>query len=88
LAKYDPKKGVDIDKFKWIHIDLGDDARGPDWNFPDSFSLEEQERIESLWDVEYDDAMTAAGWSCAMETYFYGDLSVEEVEPEYPFDPV
>jgi hypothetical protein len=88
LTKYDPDKGANIDKFKYSYYESGDDARGPDWTFPDDFSLEEQERIKSLWDKEYDDAMREAGWTCSMETYLYGPLLVEEVEAEYPHNRV
>jgi len=28
------------------------------------------------------------GWTCDDKTYFYGPLSVEEVEPEDPYDSV
>lgn len=88
LTKYDPDKGINIDKFHCSHYEPGDDSFGPDWTFPDNFPLEEQERIKSLWDEEYDDAMRKAGWECAMDTYYYGPLSVEEVESEDSYDPV
>jgi hypothetical protein len=88
LTKYDPDKGVNIDKFNYSHFEPGDDAGVPNWTFPDGFPLEEQERIKSLWDEKYDDGMSEAGWTCAMDTYYFGPLSVEEVELEYPHNPV
>lgn len=89
LTKYDPEKGVNIGKFNYIHFEPGDDSFGYDWTFPDDFPLEEQERIESLFQEGYHDAMEEAGWRIVEdETYVFGDLSVEEVESEDPYDPV
>jgi hypothetical protein len=79
LTKYDPDKGVNIDKFKYFHLESGDDARGPDWIFPDGFPLKEQERIKRLWDEDHQDGMSKEGWIFDVEGYFYGPLSVEEV---------
>jgi hypothetical protein len=89
LTKYDPHKGINIHKFSYRHYEPGDDSFGLDWTFPDDFPLEEQQRIHSIWHEGYHEAMEKAGWRCAMDaTYFYGDLSVEEVESEDPYDPV
>jgi hypothetical protein len=88
LTKYDPDKGIEIDKFKHVYFESGDNARGLDWTFPDDFPVEDQERIQSIWHKGYHDAMEEAGWHCVMDaTNFYGDLSVEQVESEYPYNP-
>jgi hypothetical protein len=88
LTKYDSNKGVNIDKFDYSHYELGDDSYGPDWTFPKDFPLEEQERIKRLWDEEHDNGMFAEGWIGGVDCYFYGPLSIEEVESEYPYDPI
>jgi hypothetical protein len=84
LTKYDPDKGINIDNFDYSHYEPGDDSYGPNWTFPDDFPSEEQERIKSLWDEEHLDGLMEAGWTCDDGTYFYGPLSVEEVESESP----
>lgn len=88
LTKYDPDKGVNIDKFGDHHYEPGDDSYGPDWTFPDDFPSEEQERIKSLWDEEHDNGMFAEGWISDVNCYFFGPLSVEEVKAEDPFEPI
>ncbi len=89
LTQYNPDKGVNIGKFNYIDFERGDDSFGYDWTFPDDFPLEDQERIESLWQEGYHDAMEEAGWRIVEEeTYVFGDLTVEEVEAKYPHNPV
>jgi glucan-binding YG repeat protein len=88
LTKYDPDKGINIDKFNYSYYEPGDDSFGPNWTFPNNFPLEEQERIKNLWHEEYEAGMMTAGWICDSDNYYYGDLSVEEVQPEYPYDPI
>jgi hypothetical protein len=86
LTKYDPKNGIKFDEFDYC--ELGDDSWAPDWTFPDELPIEYQKRIERLWDEKHLDGMIEEGWSCDDGTYFYGPLSVEEVEAEYPHNPV
>lgn len=89
LTKYNPDKGVNISKFDCIDCERGDDSFGYVWTFSKHFPQEDQERIESIWNEGYHDAMEEAGWRIVEdETYVFGDLSVEEVESEYPYDPI
>jgi hypothetical protein len=87
LTRYDPEKGISIDNFEYRNLEPGDSS-DPNWIFPDDFPIEGQERIKSLWDEEYDEGMRKAGWKCDIETSYFGPLLVEEVEPEYPHNPV
>ena len=87
LANYDPDKGISIHKFEFIdHEEAGDPD--PDWRFPDGFPLEERTRIVKLWDDEYDDGMRKAGWTCECDTFFTGPLLIEEVDLDFPHNPV
>jgi hypothetical protein len=88
LTNYDPNNGINIDKFNYSHYEPGDDSFGPNWMFPNNFPLEEQERIKSLWDEEHDNGMFAESWTSDVHCHFYGLLSVEKVESEYPYHPV
>jgi hypothetical protein len=88
LTRSERNEGASIDKFNYSHYESSDAPEGPIWTFPQNFPPEQQEKIESLSREEYHDTMIKAGWTCYDKTRFYGRLSVEEVESEYPYDPV
>jgi hypothetical protein len=88
LTKCERDMGISIDKFKYSHYKPSDDSDGPHWTFPDNFPAEEQEKIKNLLREGYHHEMIKAGWTCYDKTRFYGPLSVERVESEYPYNPV
>jgi hypothetical protein len=88
LTKSERDEGASTDKFNYSHYESSDAPEGPVWTFPDNFPPEQQEKIENLSREEYHGAMIKAGWTCYDKTRFYGRLSVEKVESEYPYDPV
>ena len=53
-----------------------------------TFPQRNKNELRASGTKKHHDGMMEAGWTCDDGTYFYGPLSVEEVEFEYPYDPV
>lgn len=59
-----------------------DDGCWADWEFPEDMDEEEQERLQEIYDEEYDEGLENEGWSCDdTEIWFSGPLLIE-VEQE------
>lgn len=96
--KYDTKPDLSIYNENDQHdvYDLGDvtdadldDGCWAEWTWPDSMSVEETDRLEAVYDEEYDQGLENLGWSMDdSETFVTGPLDVEFVPDNYEKKPV
>jgi hypothetical protein len=62
-----------------FELDSLDDGWYCDWEFPDDMSEEERQAIIDGWDEDSYDYMESNGWyNSETETWFFGQLSLEE----------
>jgi hypothetical protein len=68
--------GYELADYDW-ELDSLDDGCWADWEFPDSMSEEERNKIEEAWDNEWYEGVEALGWSQDdTEYWFQGPLKL------------
>ena len=56
-----------------------DDGCWSEWEFPNDMDEEEQERLQEIYEEEYDEGLNNEGWMCDdSEVWFSGPLEIEE----------
>ena len=69
-------EGYELADYDW-ELDSLDDGCWAEWEYPDSVSAEEREKIEEAWDNEWYEGMEALGWSNDdTEYWFQGPLKL------------
>ena len=64
-------------EYDW-ELDNLSDGCWADWEFPDDMSVEEQERIQTLWEENWYEGLEEDGWTLQDTEYeFYGPLILE-----------
>ena len=68
--------GYELADYDW-ELDSLDDGCWADWEFPDSMSEEDREKIQEAWDEHWYEGMEALGWSNDdTEYWFQGPLKL------------
>jgi len=82
LSKYDEDQGCDPCDMFDAEMDSTDDGCWEEWTYPDSWSDEDIEKFEELWEEEWHDAPLSMGF-VEDDTILWvrGPLDIEESEP-------
>ena len=82
LSNYNPETDeIEIYELGDVVDHSYDDGCWADWEFPDDMDEEEQERLQEIYEEEYDEGLENEGWTLdESEVWFSGPLLVEEEE--------
>lgn len=82
LSDYDPETD-EIEVYdEWsASLDSCDDGVWEDWEYPASWTSEDIEKFQELWDEEWHEAPLSLGWQEEdTQLWFTGPLEIEEIE--------
>ena len=81
LSEYDPDEGIELYALGDVTDMEQDDGCWEEWTWPEDMDEEEIERLEELYEEEYDDGLMEEGWQLDDTEYWVsGPLELEEVE--------
>jgi hypothetical protein len=82
LSNYNPETDeIEIYELGDVVDHLYNDGCWADWEFPDDMDEEERERIQEIYEEEYDEGLENEGWTLdECEVWLSGPLLVEEEE--------
>jgi hypothetical protein len=84
LSNYNPETDeIEIYELGDVVDHSYDDGCWADWEFPDNMDEEEKERIQEIYEEEYDEGLENEGWTLdKCEVWLSGPLLVEEEDDE------
>lgn len=89
LSIYDENDQHDVYDFGDVTDSELDDGCWAEWRWPDDMDTDEIERLEGIYDEEYDEGLENEGWSLDdTETFVTGPLDVEFEPENYQKKPV
>lgn len=89
LSTYDENHQHDVYSFGDVTDADLDDGCWTEWHWPESMDAEEIERLEEIYEEEYDEGLENEGWVCDdNDTFVTGPLDVEFHADNYQKKPV
>ena len=69
-----------VTDYDWEMVDMIDGS-WVDWTFKEGFDEEEQEQIQALWDEEYFEGLSEAGWyNEETEHWIFGPIALKNLD--------